>query len=159
MIKRLKKQRGFTLIEVIIAMALLGVIAIAFLGALASASSAIIIADERTTAESLARSQMEYVKNRDFSDNPWSYEITDTSRTVLDLAPSWWDEDNPPLLSSNYAGYAVEVIAEDFDADNDGVLEVGLVGDDDEYIRKITVTVEHVTKPEVIILEDYKVMR
>ena len=156
MIKRLRKQRGFTLIEVIIAMALLGIIAIAFLGALATASSSIIIADERTTAESLARSQMEYAKNQDYSDNQWSYEVTDSSRAVLAGAPSWWDDDNPPLLSSNYAGYSVEIKAEDFDADNDGSIEVP---GEDEGIRKITVTVEHLAKPEVIILEDYKLKR
>jgi len=159
MIKRLKKQRGYTLVEVIIAIAILGIIAIAFLGALATASTAIISSDERTSAESLARSHMEYVKDQDYSDNPWSYEITDLGRVVLTNYPSWWDDDNPPLLSSNYAGYSFEVIAEDFDADNDGVLEVGLVGDEDERIRKITVTVEHLEKPEVIILEDYKVER
>ncbi len=156
MIKRLRKQRGFTLIEVLIALALLGLIAIAFLGALAAASNAIIIADERTTAESLARSQMEYAKNQDYSDNQWSYEVTDSSRAVLAGAPSWWDDDNPPLLSSNYAGYSVEVKAEDFDADDDGGIEVP---GEDEGIRKITVTVSHLAKPEVIILEDYKVNR
>ncbi|MBA7578606.1 hypothetical protein ES708_20471 [subsurface metagenome] len=156
MIKRLRKQRGFTLIEVLIALALLGLIAIAFLGALAAASEAIIISDERTTAESLARSQMEYAKNQDYSDNQWSYEVTDSSRAVLAGAPSWWDDDNPPLLSSNYAGYSVEVKAEDFDADDDGSLEVP---GEDEGIRKITVTVSHLAKPEVIILEDYKVNR
>ncbi len=156
MIKRLRKQRGFTLIEVLIALALLGLIAIAFLGALAAASEAIIISDERTTAESLARSQMEYAKNQDYSDNQWSYEVTDSSRAVLAGAPSWWDDDNPPLLSSNYAGYSVEVKAEDFDADDDGGLEVP---GEDEGIRKITVTVSHLAKPEVIILEDYKVNR
>jgi len=159
MIKQLRKQKGFTLIEVIIAMALLGVIAIAFLGALATASNAIILADERTNAESLARSQMEYVKNQDYSENVWYYEVSDTSRTVLDGAPSWWDDGNPPLLSSDYAGYSVKVKAEDFDADEDGVLEVGLSGNEDEYIRKITVIAAHATKPEVIILEDYKVNR
>lgn len=159
MIKRLKKQRGYTLVEVIIAIAILGIIAIAFLGALATASTAIITSDERTSAESLARSHMEYVKDQDYSDIPWSYEITDLGRVVLTNYPSWWDDDNPPLLSSNYAGYSVEVIAEDFDADNDGVIEVGLVGDEDERIRKITVTVAHLEKPEVIILEDYKVER
>jgi len=156
MIKRLRKQRGFTLIEVLIALALLGLIAIAFLGALAAASEAIIISDERTTAESLARSQMEYAKNQDYSDNQWSYEVTDSSRAVLAGAPSWWDDDNPPLLSSNYAGYSVEVKAEDFDADDDGGIEVP---GEDEGIRKITVTVSHLAKPEVIILEDYKVNR
>jgi len=161
MIKRLRKQRGFTLIEVIIAMALLGIIAIAFLGALATASSAIIISDERTTAESLARSQLEYVKNQDYSDNQghqWSYKVTGSSRTVLAGAPSWWDDDNPPLLSSIYAGYSVEVKTEDFDADNDGGIEVP---GDDEGIQKITVNIYHPdTDPDpVITLEGYKVER
>ena len=159
MIKRLRNQKGFTLIELIVALALLGLIAIAYLGALATASTAIIISDERTTAESLARSQMEYVKNRDYSDSVWSYEVTSSGRTVVGGAPSWWDADNPPLLSSDYDGYVVDIIAEDFDADNDGTLEVGIAGDDDEGIRRITVTVEHLSKPEVIILEDYKVDR
>ena len=159
MIKRLRNQKGFTLIEMIIALAVLGLIAIAYLGALATASTSIIISDERTTAESLARSQMEYVKNRDYSDNVWSYEITSSGRTIIASAPSWWDGDNPPLLSSNYDGYVVVIEAEDFDADNDGILEVGLVGDEDEGIRRITVTVAHLSKPEVIILEGYKVER
>ncbi len=65
----MKNEKGFTLIEVIIAVALLGVIAIAFLGALGTASLAMFIADERATAESLARSQMEYIKSQPYSDN------------------------------------------------------------------------------------------
>lgn len=158
MLKRLRKQRGFTLVEVIIALALLGVIAIAYLGGLATASSAILISDERTTAESLARSQMEYVKNQDYSDNRWSYEVTSSGSTYTER-PSWWDDSNPPQLPSNYADYTVTITATDFDADNDGILEVGLVGDEDEGIRLITVTVDHAEKPGVIILEDYKVER
>ena len=56
-------SRGFTLIEVLIALALMGIIAIAFLSGLSTSSMALIIADEHATAESLARSQMAYVKN------------------------------------------------------------------------------------------------
>jgi len=59
-------SRGFTLIEVLLAIALLGVIAIAFMSALSTASTVLIIADERTTAESLARRQMEYVKGQGY---------------------------------------------------------------------------------------------
>jgi prepilin-type N-terminal cleavage/methylation domain-containing protein len=59
-------SRGFTLIEVTIAIALLGIIAVAILAALSTASMALIIADTRATAESLARSQMEYVKNQSY---------------------------------------------------------------------------------------------
>ena len=48
-------SRGFTLVEVLIALAILGIVAVAFLSALATASTALILADERTTAESLTR--------------------------------------------------------------------------------------------------------
>jgi len=58
------RSRGLALVEVLIAIALVGVITIAFLGALSTASTVLIIADERATAESLARSQMEDIKNQ-----------------------------------------------------------------------------------------------
>ncbi len=63
MIKLARNEKGFTLIEVLVALALTGLIAAAFLMAIATSLKAISIADERTTAESLARSQMEYVKD------------------------------------------------------------------------------------------------
>jgi len=61
-------SRGFTLIEVTIAIALLGIIAVTILTALSTASMALIIADRRATAESLARSQMEYVKTQGYQE-------------------------------------------------------------------------------------------
>lgn len=63
----IKDERGITLIEVLIAVALLSIIGVAFLSGLATASKAIFVADERATAESLARSQMEYVKNQPYA--------------------------------------------------------------------------------------------
>jgi prepilin-type N-terminal cleavage/methylation domain-containing protein len=80
---------GFTLIEVLIALALVGIIAIAFLSALSTASIALITTDERATAESLARSQMEYVKNLDYdpagnytAEIPPEYEDAGYSATI-----------------------------------------------------------------------------
>ena len=61
-----KNEKGFSLIEVVIALLLLGIIGVALLSGLATASIALVIADERATAESLARSQMEYVKNQGY---------------------------------------------------------------------------------------------
>jgi prepilin-type N-terminal cleavage/methylation domain-containing protein len=61
-------SRGFSLIEVTIAIALLGIVAVTILTALATASTTLIIADRRATAESLARSQMEYAKYQDYID-------------------------------------------------------------------------------------------
>jgi len=122
----IKNERGFGIVEVLVALALLGIIAIAFLGAMATASKAIFIADERTTAESLARSQMEYVKNL-----AYEYEATEYG---ID-----------PNLTLD--GYTLSVAVDP------------LHDPDDEGIQKITVTVSHHDKPEVIILEGYKVDR
>ena len=63
----MKSEKGFSLIEVVIAIALVGIIAIAFLGGLANASKTLFIADERATANNLAESQMESVKNRPYA--------------------------------------------------------------------------------------------
>jgi prepilin-type N-terminal cleavage/methylation domain-containing protein len=68
-------SRGFGMIEVVIAIALIGVIAVAILSALSTASIALIIADERATAESLARSQLEYVKNQEYDPAPDGGEV------------------------------------------------------------------------------------
>ena len=147
----IKDERGVGLIEVLVALAILGIVAAAFLSGLATASKAIFIADERTTAESLARSQMEHIKNQIYStiNVDWDYTVSDSGRSSAD-PPDWWDTGspgNPPFLASNYAGYSVEAIADEDDAN---------VG-----IQKITVTVIHNTNndKEVITLEDYKVDR
>jgi len=55
-------SRGFTLVEVLITIALIGAIGVAFFSFMSAATSALIHADERTIAENLARRQMEYVK-------------------------------------------------------------------------------------------------
>jgi prepilin-type N-terminal cleavage/methylation domain-containing protein len=106
-------SRGFVLIEALIAIALIGIVAVAILGALSTTSNVLIIADERTTAESLARRQMEYVKNQGYnpasvlnnnnptyqkiSDIPTGYSIWSYNRTggkVADIVGIPWDSQN-----------------------------------------------------------------
>jgi len=149
-------SKGVIAIEVITALAIMGIIAVAFLSGLATTLNATRIVDERSVAQSLATSQMEYVKSQEYSTAPWSYTISSSDRNSSN-PPSWWDPDNHnhPLLSTDYACYSAGVKAEDFDVDNDGAIEVP---GDDEGIRKITVTVKHNGK-EVFTLEDYKVDR
>ena len=59
----MKKQKGFAFIEVVISLAILGIVAVGFLGGITTASRGLLITDERETAKNLAEAQMEYVKN------------------------------------------------------------------------------------------------
>jgi prepilin-type N-terminal cleavage/methylation domain-containing protein len=140
----MEKEKGFSLLEVMLAIALMGIIAVAFLGALATGSRAIFIADERATAESLARSQMEYVKNLPYDDinTPPAYTLLPES-------------DIPE-------GYGIDISAERLDPKEDGTVNLdGSVNDDG--IQKITVMIYHpeeeIEENKVITLEDYKVNR
>ena len=97
------RSRGLTLVELVIAMALIAIIAVAFLGGLSNAIMSLVVADVRTTAESLARSEMEYVKSQGYEPAPWDYE-----------------DERPPA----YDGYAVEVSAELLDGIDDGIQKI-----------------------------------
>jgi len=141
----MEREKGFSLIEVMIAVALLGVVAVAFLSALGTGSKAIFIADERATAESLARTEMEYVRNQDYSGAPWAYDLP--SGTPPADPPTWWASANH-TLPAGYDGYTVDVTAVPLHATDDG-------------IQKITVIVIHNynNNKEVIKLEGYRSLR
>jgi prepilin-type N-terminal cleavage/methylation domain-containing protein len=79
----LKQEKGVTLLETLVALAILSVISVAFMSGLTTSTKATVIADEQTTAESLARNQMEYVKNYTYQTNATEYPI-DPSLTVPD---------------------------------------------------------------------------
>jgi len=151
----MQNQRGFSLIEVLVAMAITGIVTAILLSALSTGAKATFIADQMVTAESLAIAQMEYIQNQVYSDTPWDYTI-DSSERESSQSPSWWDANNPLLLPSDYTGYSVNVSAMDFDADGDSNIEVP---GDDEDIRLITVRIYRldVKIEPLFTLEDYKV--
>jgi prepilin-type N-terminal cleavage/methylation domain-containing protein len=62
-----RREDGFSLIEVVISIALLGIVGVALANGLSGSSKALMIADERTTSESLARTQMESIVLQPFS--------------------------------------------------------------------------------------------
>ena len=152
----MKNEKGFTLIEVMIAIALLGIIAVAFLGALATASRALVIADERATAESLARSQMEYVKNQDYKDadiyNPYDPgppptggEVTYAKITGIPAGYTIWGVDRADAT-------VTDIIGVPWDSLNNQPVTT------DVGLQRIKVIIQHHGK-DVITLEDYKVDR
>ena len=60
-------QRGSSLLETIIALALLGIIAVSFLSGLATTSTSRASAAERSSAKILAENIMEQVKKQDYA--------------------------------------------------------------------------------------------
>ena len=71
-------ESGVTLLETLVALAILGLVAVAFLSGLTTAARATIIADEQATAESIARSQMEYAKSYTYDSEATTYPTVDT---------------------------------------------------------------------------------
>ncbi len=110
----MKNQAGFSLIEVIISLALIGIVVTGILSALATSSRATITNDMQTTAQNLAEGQMEYVRNQQYdgTNNPPQYQV----------------------LADVPASYSVSCTAVRLDPDGDG-------SDDDDGLQKITVTV------------------
>ena len=137
-------SRGFTLIEVLIAMALVGIIAIAFLSALSTASMALITADERATAESLARSQMEFVKNQPYNSAP------DGGEAIYQKIPYTEIPDSYTIGSVNRDDeISDDVLGIPWDSQTNQPL------DEDNGLQKIKLVIKHHNEA-VITLEGYK---
>ena len=124
-------ETGLSLIETLVALAILGSIAVVFLSGLATAAKATLIADKRATAESLARSAMEDVKNQSYI----NYDDPGHVNYVFIMPP-----DDP--------NYEVEISADRIDEDTGQA----------QGIQKITVTVNRDDK-SVLTVEDYRVDR
>jgi prepilin-type N-terminal cleavage/methylation domain-containing protein len=109
----MKNQQGFSMLEVLISLALIGIVVAGILSALATSSRATITNDVQTTAQNLAEGQIEYMRNQLYSSsNPPEYQI----------------------LADVPAGYNVNCNAIRLDPDGDG-------SEDDDGLQKITVTV------------------
>jgi len=90
-LKQDRGERGMTLVETLVALAIFGLVAGVFLAGLYVSSKSVMVSQERVAAESLAKSQMESIKALDYD--------TSYSPTV------------PPDLPQGYAiGIAVEPV-------------------------------------------------
>ena len=155
------RSRGVTLIEVLLALFIMGVVAIVFLSGLTVAARAVLIADVRTTAESLARAQMESVKAEEYR-VPAEGEVevfypklkrtVDESRIIPDGYTIWSvsleDPDGPVV----YGGDDDPIVAIPWNSETDEETDV------DVGLQKITVIIKHEGKV-IFTLEGYKLYK
>jgi len=142
-----------TLIEVLVALALFAIIAIAFAGGLGTASKAVLTADIRTNAESLARTQMEYVKTQPYDDDFPNGGVANYTKIE-----GIREREGYTIWSVNRDGdpdngnHDDPIIAIPWDSGNNTAVNV------DNGLQKITLVIKHEGK-EIITLEGYKVDR
>jgi prepilin-type N-terminal cleavage/methylation domain-containing protein len=117
---KIKSMKGFTLVEVLVAVALLSIIGIGLLAALGSASKVLLKADFRETSRDLAEAQMEYIQNL-------GYKTTDPTGNLVFY-------DKVPDLAANYPGLDVEILAARIDKGSGITVDSG--------IQEITVVVK-----------------
>jgi prepilin-type N-terminal cleavage/methylation domain-containing protein len=65
--KRIRQEKGMTLLEIIISLALLGIISVTFLAGAQTSAKARFQADERASAKVLAENIIDSVKKMDYS--------------------------------------------------------------------------------------------
>ncbi|MBN1188387.1 MAG: type II secretion system protein [Dehalococcoidales bacterium] len=133
-----KTENGFSLIEVIVALAIIGIVGVGLLSAMTTSSRAAIKADQMDTARSLAQSVMEYVKVQKYA-------------SAYILPADVFGEDSNEFL--DYPGYTVGAVYTDawkiVPSTPDGR---------DSLIQTITVTISFNGR-QVTSLEDCKTKR
>ena len=104
--KFLRREAGITLMETVIALAILGTVSVTFLNGLTTTSRSVFMTDERSTAESIAQTQMEWVKNASY----------DYGATTYSPAPIPDGRD--------YMNYTAVITAAPLDTPDDGIQKV-----------------------------------
>jgi prepilin-type N-terminal cleavage/methylation domain-containing protein len=124
---RCRGERGMTLIEILIALAIMAIAVIAFLAGLTTALRGVTVSDRSVTMEGLAKGELEYVKSAVYTAAPWEYQLPDD--------PPEWDLDH--ALPAGYTGYSAQVNAcqmADFDPSYAP----------EDKVQQITVVITHV---------------
>jgi len=120
-----------TIAEVLIALAIFAVVGVTFVSALGTNFKVLLVADQRTTAESLVKTQMEAINNAPYDSTP----------------PYTYDK-----ITGIPAGYDINIAVALVNP------ETGAVSATDLGVQKVTVTItcqQHLP-PEVLVLESYK---
>ena len=78
-------EKGFSFLETILALAILGLVAVAFLSGLGTSVKASMTTQERAVAESLARTEIEYIRNCTYEYDTDYYDVN----PAIDIPEGW----------------------------------------------------------------------
>ncbi len=108
-VKSSRGESGITLIETVVALAILAIIVVAIMGGLYISQKATILAHQISTAESLAQGQMEYVKKAQYVSAPIAY-----TPSALPTGPE-------------YSGYSASISAVPVHLVDDGIQKITVI--------------------------------
>jgi len=135
----MKSEKGFTLIDTLVALGLMGIIAVGLLSGLATTFRAGGISQERVAAESLAKSQWESIRTQDY--------ILTADYNPDDPEKRYQLIEIPEDLAVK--GYAIEI----------GTPQTIISPGTDEFeLQGITVVINRDDKP-LLMISDYRVGR
>ena len=101
-----RSERGVSLAETLVALFIVSVIAVAVTAGVGTSIKSNDIARMRISAESLARSELEYVSSQSYQATTWTYTLPEGPY------PTWWVTIHDSL-PTGYTGYSVTVSASD----------------------------------------------
>jgi prepilin-type N-terminal cleavage/methylation domain-containing protein len=87
----MKRQRGVSLIETMISIALLAIIVVSILSAFSAITIAAARHKEQTTLDLLTRSDTEYIKSQTYSPSPAAYTNLTAAGYAFSYQASYWD--------------------------------------------------------------------
>lgn len=135
----MKSQKGFALIEILVALALMGITAVGLLSGLSTTFRAGTISQERMVAESLAKSQWESIRAQDYILTA-DYDPNDPDKCYEKIVI-------PDEL--DVKGYAIEI----------GTPQAIISPEDNEFeLQSITIVINCDSK-QLLTISDYRVGR
>ena len=118
LIRQLKRKQGLSFVEILVGLAIMAVITTAYISGLTTTFNGIEVSQERVTAESLAKSQIEYLKVQEHvmvadynPDDPANrYELIDIPADLLSAGYSMEITTPQIILSSPETGFELQSV-------------------------------------------------
>lgn len=123
-----KSEIGTTFIETVVALAIASAVGVAFLSGIATAAKVVMISEESTFSEDLAKSQLEFIQVQEYiSANDYNVDDPDNSYQLIEFSSDLVD-----------GGYSVEI--------NPPETVISISGGDIYEVQQVTVVVKRYDK-------------